>query len=397
MLVSTMTDTDRPTDDHPGSGRRAAAMLLGGAVLVAVVVAAAIIATDLAAPVLPARPLVLIAGSDGVIASDGATARLLDGRASAFRVAIAPSGRVAAALVVPDPTMGDIRVVVFPLPSADADAGPRDVIGGATGPAAGYVSSIAWAPAAIDERELLAVGGQSGLTVVDAGGTVVASEQLDAGAGPVGWVAPGPDGRPTVVWATGSELRLTTLRADGGALTRRLVDLGPADKAARHGASRSTFVGKIAVSQDGKSILALMTYCGSPCRANLWLVRLDGSARLLSSAVVTSGWISFSPDGTAAMANIAVEGGAQPSVIDIGSGTINLLTDLPTNRPIEVVGFASARFLDDGRILVGAQDQEKDEWSTVDPLPLSFWVLSADGIQVRKVAEHAYDVGLSSP
>jgi hypothetical protein len=233
--------------------------------------------------------------------------------------------------------------------------------------------------------------------VVDADGTIVASEQLDAGAGPVGWVAPGPDGRPTVVWASGQDLWLTTLQEDGSDLTRRLIDLGPLDKAARNGASRSTVVGKLAVSQDGKSILALMTYCGSPCRANLWLVRLDGSARLLSSAVITSGWISFSPDGTAAMANIAAEDGTQPSVIDIGSGAINALADLPKNRPIEVVGFVSARFLDDGRILVGAQDQEKDEWSTVDPLPLSFWVRSADGTQTRKIAEHAYEVAVTGP
>jgi hypothetical protein len=293
--------------------------------------------------------------------------------------------------------MGDIRVVVLPLRAADAPGGPRDVLGGAGGPPVGYVSSLAWVPAPFSGQELLAVGGQTGLTVVDADGTIVASEQLDAGAGPVGWVAPGPDGRPTVVWASGQDLWLTTLQEDGSDLTRRLIDLGPLDKAARNGASRSTVVGKLAVSQDGKSILALMTYCGSPCRANLWLVRLDGAARLLSSAVITSGWISFSPDGTSAMANIAAEDGTQPSVIDIGSGAINALADLPKNRPIEVVGFVSARFLDDGRILVGAQDQEKDEWSTVDPLPLSFWVLSADGTQTRKIAEHAYEVAVTVP
>jgi hypothetical protein len=229
------------------------------------------------------------------------------------------------------------------------------------------------------------------VAILDAAGKLVASTPVGTSVGPIAWIAEDFDGDPALAWGDGKKLWLTTLHGDGNTSTRQLADLGPPDAAARDDdrMSRRTNIGRLAASPDGTRFLALMTYCGFPCAANLWLVGRDGSLDLISEQVLTAGWISLSPDGQTVLANAG--DASRPALIGLSTHAVTALDALP--RVDQALGgFASARWLPDGRILAGIQDEKKDSWSGTDPLPLSFWLLSADLETSARIATHAYDV-----
>ena len=376
-------------------------------ILVALLAAAALVVGSLIRPTTPPPSVLLVAREDGLFLGDPTTSPLgsIVGNRPVLEVDRSPSGRYAATRWLDsDPGGAAVIADIVPLDGSAAPAhGPSGAllalastrVFGSTDDGSRGAAALAWAPVVRDGRELLAVlSAFNGLVVIDAAGTVIAdvprTADASAGAG-VAWSS-GPDGSLAVTWTTGRDIWRTTIPRSGEVSSRMIVRLSDVDGEVSGAGPFGNYIRQLATTADGRQIAATIATCNA-CATNLWLVQESGAAALLTDRVAADGWLSFGPNDQAVLATVfgsPGEPGQQAVLLPLAGGPES---SIGAHEITGGAGRVLARWLPDGRFLVGWANGFDPPRVEDDFRQLQFWVLEPGGRR-ELVATDALDVDL---